>query len=47
MPFEHDIGDSTPQNNPEQDVNWRSVGDLARALVERMAERKARDGKDG
>ena len=36
MPFEHDMGDSTPENNPEQTQNWRSISELARKLAEKQ-----------
>ena len=31
------------RTNPEQNENWQAVGDLARQLVQRMADRKARE----
>lgn len=37
MPFEHDIGDSAPKNNPEPATNWKSIAELARQLAEKAA----------
>lgn len=34
MPFEHDIGDSKPEIK-----TWKSIGELARKLVEKAAQK--------
>lgn len=38
MPFEHDMGDSTPKNNREQTETFKPIGDLARDLLRKSVE---------
>lgn len=34
-------------SNSHKCDNWKAVGDLARALVQAMADRRAQEGNDG